>query len=203
MAVVDVIDLTVSPPASDVIVIDDEKATDVAFYGGQDSKEKKKRKQRRRDERERDRRERRKQEKEDQRDNGSWKHDKYLEKDQHRQGEKRKRDEDTTRRPEGPLPPLFLIDTTAVSSSSGPSSKDPAPIKPVSVQPAVEPLPVPVESPDRPPLGEGLLLPAHVTVVSHDFVSLPNEDPGFSPNSEVSGIDFLDDDRAVVCTLHR
>ena len=153
MTVVDVIDLTVSPPPSAVIIIDgdDEEAADTVAHG-QDSKDKKRRKQRRRDER--DRRERRNQEKEDQRSTGSWKHDKFLEEEEYYLGEKRKRVDNarvtrTPKRRERSLSPMFLVDTSAGSLFQAPSQAAHAPTEPVPVEPALE---APAESLDGPPI---------------------------------------------------
>lgn len=45
---------------------------------------------------------------------------------------------------------------------------------------------------------DSLLLPSHVTLSTPDSAPISNDNPPISPTSEASGIDFLDDGRAVV-----
>jgi hypothetical protein len=139
---------------------------------------------------------------EDQRHNGSWEHDRFL--DEGRKGMKGKRDDTATvtRSPRGrQRAPLFTIDTTGGPSLFIPNPGEHVPIDPVPVQfmvkPPVEPL---VEPLIEPPGERGLLLPSHVTVSAQESTPVPHEDAHLSPDSDASGIDFLNDGgRAVVC----
>ncbi|KAF8592771.1 hypothetical protein K439DRAFT_1379129 [Ramaria rubella] len=181
MAVVDVIDLT-TPPHS-VIVIDDDlqEGADV-----ETSREKKNRKKRRK-ESERDSRESRRNS-EDRKDPDIWKHDKFQDEDRPRRGEKRKRNEEdisrSNKRRERSLTPLLWT----IDINPNPEAR---------LDTLADVILEPPRLAESKPVQNGLLLPVHVTVSSQELASQPHDTPPLSPVSVASGIDFLDDDRAV------
>jgi hypothetical protein len=202
MAVVDVIDLTVSPPPSVIAIDDVNEPADAVLNREEYWKERKKRKKHE-NHRERRREEEGPRDGEDQGHDGSRKHDELLVEDwdhlvEKRKGSRRKRvDARARKRARGSSKDrLFLVDTGGLSLPVPPPGES-NPTDSIPVEPAVKPPAVPpVEPPEA-----GLLLPDNVTVSAHESVLLPGEDRQLSPNSDASGIDFLDDDCAVVSPI--
>ena len=208
MAVVDVIDLTVSSPSPSVIVIADDDVNQPASPGSHKANQEKRR-QRKRDE-DRDRHDRHREERHDQWDSGTWHHDRFFDDDLSFEGMKRKRHDVTNAarssrgRARSPTPPLFTVDTTGRPPILNLPQQEHLSRDPVSTRFMVKTLVQPLPEPPVEHSGErGLLLPGHVTVSAQDYTPGLHEDPQLSPNSEASGIDFLDDDRTVVCQCFR
>lgn len=208
MAVVDVIDLTVSSPSPSVIVIADDDVNQPASPGSHKA-DQEKRRQRKRDEEDRDRHDRHREERHNQWDSGTWHHDRFFDDDLSFEGMKRKRHDVTnaarsSRRARSPTPPLFTVDTTGRPPVLNLPQQEHLSRDPVSTRFMVKTLVQPLPEPPVEHSGErGLLLPDHVTVSAQDYAPGLHEDPQLSPNSEASGIDFLDDDRTVVCQCFR